>query len=280
MITLAAQPAFQDIADATWATDQPLYASKLIQLARNAKFGMVRRETFIGLFPNGQTVAAPVSPIDGYQYSYAEISFWWSRQDSRPAGGGRPTAPGTIQQWVDSVSAAGVVSTSTQYYVDGGQATATADGRLMVAALCQRNSTLHLGAVPAWVDVDDSKFGGGSAALASALLQLNKNVRFAAVRKEFFVAQYTNGQTVPLPTSSVDGYTYARGELLYLPSLTSTLSGGGTRSGGGTIRQFGCSVAPTTGVVATFVNYYINEGAYTPTTDGKALVLTVGVRNR
>ncbi len=286
MITLSAIPTYVDIPDTDFAVDQPVKASTLTQMAHNAKFAMVRREVFVGLFTNGETVAAPVSPIDGYQYSYAEITFWWTRNFSYDAALKKPSGSGCIYRWDDSVSSAGVVSTQTQYYVDGGADTVTNDGQLLVVLLCQRNAALKFTAVPTWADVEDADLGRGAALLASNLQQINDNIRYACVRKEFFVQTLYNGQTVALPVSPVDGYAYQMSELIFQPSMTWTVAQSGSASGGGCIRAFGCVVGGMPGVttpaaagdVASFVNYYINGGAYTPSTDGHVLVLIVATR--
>lgn len=280
MIQFAAQPQFVDVPDSSFAVDQPAFAATMLQLAHNAKFACVRREVWCGLYSHGQTFPLPISSIDGYQYSYPEITFWWSRHLSGAPPNNKPSGAGDILQWVDSVSADGLVSCDLQYYIDGGQDTPTHDGELMVWAFCQRNAALKLSAIPAFDDVIDSQLAGSSAALASVLEQLNKNIRFAVVRKEFFVGTYGNGAVIPAPVSPVDGYTYQPRELIYVPSLTATLNGGGSRDGGGCIHDFSCSVNPATGVVSSAVNYYVNGGAYGPSNDGQVLVLTIGVRSR
>jgi len=280
MITLSAIPTWSDLPDTAFAIDQPVYASKIQQLAHNAKFAMARREVFVGAFTNGQTVAAPMSPIDGYQYSYGEITFFWSRRLSYNLSTGKPSGSGLILEFSDSVSNVGVVSMQTNYYVDGGAETYTNDGQLIVWLFCQRNSGLRLGAVPAFSDVDDASLAGGQAAIATTLEQLNKNVRYAAVRKEFFIGSYYNGQTVAQPVSPADGYTYQRSELIYKPSMVSSNNSSGARSASGTMRQYSCAVDPATGRVSSFVAYYVFGGAWTGTTDGKILVLTIGVRNK
>lgn len=52
---------------------------------------------------------------------------------------------------------------------------------------------------------------------ASKLSQVNKNSQQASLMPEFFApAHYADGDTVPLPTSPVDGYAYSRNELFYV----------------------------------------------------------------
>lgn len=406
MISLNAIPSYVDVADSTFAVDQPLKASTMTQLAHNAKFAMCRREVFQCTATNGQTIPAPVSPIDGYQYSYSEVTFWWTRQNSYSQATQKPSGGGCILSWADSVSSVGVVSVETNYFIDGGADTPTNDGELCVFLLCQRNAGLRFGSVPTWADVEDADFGGGQAVLASNLLQLNKNIRYACVRKEFFVQTLYNGQSIAPCVSPVDGYTYqlefqpaiaapsapalsqvpsqdgstpaqtiyvkvtlvnpagettpsaesslavtagnvlevaspaaagnataynvyaasatgaevlqnaspvplgtpwlmpssglvrgvtlptanttAMSEMHFLPSMISSLPASGHTSGSGTARQFGVVIGGMPGVsnpatfgqVSSFVNYYVNGGAYTPTGDGTILVLIVCTRQR
>ncbi len=65
------------------------------------------------------------------------------------------------------------------------------------------------------IDMSDLLFG--NTLRASRLSQLNENMKQALLTPEFFgPADYSNGDTVSIPTSSVDGYTYDRSELFYI----------------------------------------------------------------
>ncbi len=227
MISLSAIPSYVEPAAADLAVDSPVYASLLTQLSHNAKFAMVRREVFQCIATNGDTIAAPKSPIDGYQYSYAEITFWWTRAYSYSPSTSKPSGSGCVFQWTDSVSSAGVVSVSTNYFIDGGADTPTNDGELVVFMLCQRNSTLKFTAVPTWSDVEDADLAGGQALLASNLAQMAANIRYACVRKEFFVETLQNGQSITPPTSPVDGYVY-QGQIAAPAAPTLSQVAGGT----------------------------------------------------
>ena len=66
-------PGFFDLADSTIPGGQPLTDYALAKISHNAKFGAVRCEIiYMGFYGPGDTVAPPVSPVDGYSYSYAE----------------------------------------------------------------------------------------------------------------------------------------------------------------------------------------------------------------
>jgi len=45
---------------------------------RRRKFAAVRTEEFWGYYKNGETVALPVSPADGYAYAREELRYVWS----------------------------------------------------------------------------------------------------------------------------------------------------------------------------------------------------------
>lgn len=69
-------PGLFDLADAAIVGGQPLTDDSLAKISHNAKAGAVRCEIFfMGFFANGNRVAAPVSPVDGYAYSYQECFF-------------------------------------------------------------------------------------------------------------------------------------------------------------------------------------------------------------
>jgi len=81
------QPGAVDLADSTFDQDKPVTDVALKQLNQNAKFAMVRVEFFQGYYKHGETVVLPVSPVDGYAYSRAELRYLWSIYSTRPATG-------------------------------------------------------------------------------------------------------------------------------------------------------------------------------------------------
>jgi len=86
-LTFSQQPGAVDLVDSTFDQDKPVTDVALKQLNQNAKFGMVRVEFFQGYYKNGETVALPVSPVDGYAYARAELRYVWSVYSTRPATG-------------------------------------------------------------------------------------------------------------------------------------------------------------------------------------------------
>ena len=157
-LTLATVPGFVDIPDTNLAADQPLTDYSLTKISNNAKFAAVRPEMLYGWYKNGETVLLPVSPVDGYHYSRAELEYevaaWCSRS---PAGGaatsGATTKParansndasGTLflmDFWVEEKNEAnpGLVHCEVHYWSDGTES-ATNGGFVKVRTIATRLS--------------------------------------------------------------------------------------------------------------------------------------------
>lgn len=143
-LTMAAVPAFADMSDSLFATDQPYAETRLKNLNHDAKFAIVNSEViYMGQYGNGDVVLPPVSPVDGYAYSYAEVEqFVYSWVWTTPRSGfATPTrSNGKPQNQLGrleaNVDATGNVSTSVIYYDDG--EIPTNDGLLAVVAFCRR----------------------------------------------------------------------------------------------------------------------------------------------
>src|SRR5436309_3503220 len=90
-LAFAAAPSFTDRADAALGIDKALTDFRLQELSQNAKFGAVRPEIiFCGYYKHGDTVATPISPVDGYAYSTAEVIWDFQLYSTRP-----PSNPGS-----------------------------------------------------------------------------------------------------------------------------------------------------------------------------------------
>lgn len=61
----------------TFQSGKALRASQLLQLKRNIDEALITPEWFLSQHANGDTIPTPVSPIDGYAYSYSECTFLW-----------------------------------------------------------------------------------------------------------------------------------------------------------------------------------------------------------
>lgn len=259
-LTMSAAPSFNDLADSAFAIDAAFKTLNATRLNRNAKLAAVRFELFSKStlldskgFPqgysNGQTVPLPVSPVDGYTYARAELKylpFWIYTGKSNRSG---PTGPGRIRLENVSVNTTtGVVTTQINYW-NGTTETVTNDGIVGVLVLAQRAIGTMAAPAAAFTDLDDSLFFAGRVLGHTPLQTVNRNTKFSILRPEIFLANYTNGQTVALPTSPVDGYVYARNELDYLGAVLNT------GAGQGGIRAESVRVNPATGLISAQVQF-------------------------
>ncbi|KKL58352.1 hypothetical protein LCGC14_2226220, partial [marine sediment metagenome] len=107
-------------------------------------------------------------------------------------------------------------------------------------------------------------------------LVMVRNSKFAALRPEFFVTNQTHGSTVPLPTSPVDGYAYARAELIYLYARSDTAAPGSI----GSLLTLHGFIRQDTGAVTLNTLYFNQDGAQTNTNNGTFRVVTVALRSK
>jgi hypothetical protein len=147
-LSLTSQPGFTELPDSTFDAGNPLTAASLKSLNADAKFGAVRNEQFWGYYRNGETVALPTSPVDGYEYSRAELLYTWSLYwtASAPSACNGTHTPATgatsgqglvLQARANVDQSSGLVSTMVSYYKTSQQD--TTDGILMVIIHAQRN---------------------------------------------------------------------------------------------------------------------------------------------
>lgn len=148
-LTFGSIPGFVDIAPQTFSPTQPVTDVAMKQLNENAKGGCVRPELiYAGWFRNGDVVPLPVSPVDGYIYSRAEVRYVVEGFSSQPAGSGfvpgqktRPALGSSSGTAVNAYTAdvddeTGTVAINTFYNTGG----STADGVVKVMCVCTRLS--------------------------------------------------------------------------------------------------------------------------------------------
>ena len=155
-LTWATVPGAVDIPDSNLAADQPLTDYTLTKISNNAKFAAVRPETFYGWYKNGETVLLPVSAVDGYHYSRAEVEYevaaWCSRAPSgatngattKPARQSANAGNGTLflmDFWVEEKNEAnpGFVHCEVHYW-NGSTEDVTNDGFVKVRTIATRLS--------------------------------------------------------------------------------------------------------------------------------------------
>jgi len=157
-LTFAQIPGFTDLPDSALAADQPLTDYSMVKISNNAKFAAVRPETFYGWYKNGETVKLPVSKVDGYVYSRAELEYdvaaWCSRSPAagqatngaakKPARANTNDAGGTLflmDFWVEekNESNPGLVHCNVHYW-NNGQEIITNGGFVKVRTIATRLS--------------------------------------------------------------------------------------------------------------------------------------------
>jgi hypothetical protein len=146
-------PGAVDLPGANIAAHQLVTDDTMVKIAQNAKFGCVRPEfIFMGFYKNGDTIPAPISPVDQYGYQYSELIFdtelYTTRGPNNDFVSGQASNPSqAISQpanlyWhrYDVDDTTGKVSIDVSYFKPGGSETLTHDGIVRVIAICQRQS--------------------------------------------------------------------------------------------------------------------------------------------
>ena len=86
-------------------------------------------------------------------------------------------------------------------------------------------SQLTMASIPGFFDIADTAIAGGQPLTDDSIQKISHNAKFGAVRCELiYMGFFTSGNTVGVPTSPVDGYTYSRSEVMYIPILASSRS--------------------------------------------------------
>ncbi len=122
-------------------------------------------------------------------------------------------------------------------------------------------------------EIPITNFMPGNALTANTMTQLADNVKESAYAIEFFgPTNHVNGDTVALPTSPTDGYTYARKELLYIWQWHD--------SGNPKPRLFGLGASIGANGVVNMMAWHVPAGGpVANNTSGASLdVITIGVR--
>lgn len=269
-LTLASIPGFADLPDTSLVQDTPALGVYMAKISENAAFGMVRMEVVVGSYTNGQTVGLPVSPVDGYNYSRAELNYLWAVQSTVNPSTGWITGPDTLWYgaWlVDQTT--GLVSTLEWYRRSGSHANPAQsnDGTLVVFTVAQRQRTTMIveSLLNSYTDISDSTFSTDAPLNQSLLRSLNDNAKFSALNGEcIYMGEFTSGQTVGRATSPVDGYQYTYAEMTLQASWRWTVSGsafGQPAMATGQLAPIKWSINASTGVVSITVDYVEDSGS-------------------
>lgn len=290
---LSAAPTYSDVADSEFATDKALHETPLRQLNKNAKFGVVGSEAiYMGTYKSLDVVAAPVSQADGYVYDKTTEVIWlWSwvwTTDGDTYQAPVATVPvfGNLLTQLDRidahVEADGTVHTNVGYRYDSYIDMGDQFGRIAVTALCFRGGVSGITSANDFAWFDSTLLGPGDPCRTDLMVQINKNVREAVARPEMFDAgDFNDGDTVPLPTSGIDGYTYTRAECIYLYEMGDTGVIPRPSPYHGNIRLIGWSgsVNQSTGVVSISEIHKKDGGANVTDNNGTLRVKILAFRN-
>lgn len=80
--------------------------------------------------------------------------------------------------------------------------------------------------IPGFADLPDASIAHDDPVVGIHLNKIAQNASFGMADFEVFSANYKHGETIPLPTSSIDGYPYSRSELTYCWGVISSLNPG------------------------------------------------------
>jgi len=155
-------------------------------------------------------------------------------------------------------------------------------------------SQLLLSAIPGFVDLPDASISANQPLTDYSIIKISQNAKFAAVRPELiYMGFYTNGNTVPVPASPVDGYQYSYPECIFIPIFAASRAPGpgfepgqiafpslsSSNGGAGQIFRWIVDINDANGIVTTVVSYYVGSGAETPTNDGTVKVYCLATRS-
>lgn len=302
-LTAGITPTWTQQQASDFVTDLAYSTDVLTAMNENSKFAVLGQECIsMGEFYNGLTVPRPVSPADGYEYAYSEVTFlfsWrWTTYQNNPI----PLPALNIDGYgnLASLNAAidastGVVTCAVGMMKAGGEGytSYTTLGQIAVFALCQRARTGTPAVVAnEFAEISNTLFYPGSDAFAYLGGQVVKNIQEAALTPEFFgPTLYALGATIPAPTSPIDGYAYSRAELTYIFEWGEMTPGPWPPNSGSNNRTalFSAQINPLTGVITntvsgstyTSVIWRLEPGGpYDPeTTNGFLSVVVVGSRS-
>jgi hypothetical protein len=229
-LKLSSPPGFNDLSDSILVAGSPALGIDIAKIYENSVFGMVRTEVFSGVYKQGDTVALPVSPHDGYAYSREELLYFWTIRNSANPSSLWISAEDSLFYcaWlVDQTT--GEVFSDEWYRRSGTNAnvTHTNDGLLQVWTVAQRKMFPLAGSSPTYSAITGSWIGQDKPLTQQLAQALNDDAKFACLNHEFFyLGEYSNGQTVTLPTSAVDSaHTYSAGECKFMLSWRWTAPG-------------------------------------------------------
>jgi hypothetical protein len=157
-LTYSTVPGPTDVLDSNFNAGQPVDFKLVQQVSDTARAAAVRPELiYTGWFRDGDIVPLPISPVDGYIYSPAEVRFLVAGYSTQPpiafTSGQKLRPPLGPSQglkidywWFDIDDSTGQVLTNVYYesanpnFPGGGASGLCSDGCVKVLAVCTRQS--------------------------------------------------------------------------------------------------------------------------------------------
>lgn len=133
-------PQFSSVDQSELVTDAAWSQDRAQALNRNSKFGVTNTEAiYMGEFVTGDQIAEPVSPVDGYVYDYAQVTFLYSwRWTCLGSQFGQPAVSlGQLGPMQAAIDATGNVTLNVSMF-NSGLSSHSTFGRISVVAVCSR----------------------------------------------------------------------------------------------------------------------------------------------
>ncbi len=140
---------------------------------------------------------------------------------------------------------------------------------------------LQLAQVPGFLPQPSSALVAGVGINGLTLSRIQMNADFAATRMEVFYSEIEDGDSLALPQSLTDGYQYSASEIIPYWEYRSTVKDiTGIPLADGGLLILNSWIDPYSLSVANAVEYMVQGGKTTPTTDGKLACWAIGQRGR
>jgi hypothetical protein len=143
----SANPAFTELASSTFLPGATLRASTMLTLQRNSRAALLVPE-FFGptTHVDGDVIALPTSPIDGYVYTRAELTYIWDWNNTGPDSFGTDR----LNLASASIDSSGTVHILNYRFISGGTNWHTeTSGSLKVLVVGKRDASYSIPAAPA-----------------------------------------------------------------------------------------------------------------------------------
>lgn len=151
-------------------------------------------------------------------------------------------------------------------------------------------SQLTWSTINGFFDLDDTVLDPDQPVTDDLMKKINHNSKAAAVRAEvIYMGFYKHGNTVGVPSSPVDGYAYARSEVMmiwqeysnrapaggFTPGLAAPPALASVNAGSGYIQFKQWDINDATGAVSLVTHYHVEGGSTTVSNDGTIKVFAV-----